>query len=122
MNTEIRARHLDSVTDEHAIALYDRLCTEYERQYGALPEGAQHIIGDVAVMEQTKRALYADVAQRGVTEHYRNGRQEFWRENKSIQAARALAEQQRKHLNELELTPASQKINPEAVDDDFNSY
>lgn len=122
MNVEIMEKHLEGVTDSRAIELYVRLCEEYEKQYGAISEGAQTIIGDIAVMEQTKRELNADVAKRGAMEEFKNGRQHFWRENKAIQAARALAEQQRKHLNELKLTPASQRADPANAEDDFNSY
>ncbi|MDD3410333.1 MAG: P27 family phage terminase small subunit [Eubacteriales bacterium] len=122
MNDKIREQHLKNVTDARAVEMYDKLCDDYERQYGALSEGAQSIIADIAVMEQQKRALNADVAERGAMEEFHNGRQHFWRENKAIQAARALAEQQRKHLNELKLTPASQSVNPDTVNDDFNSF
>lgn len=122
MDAEIRNQHLRDVTDERAIEMYDRLCGDYERQYGTLSEGAQSIIADIAVMEQTKRQLNADVKKRGAMEEFHNGKQHFWRENKAIQAARALAEQQRKHLNELKLTPASQRVDPDSVDDDFNGF
>ncbi|MEG1891358.1 MAG: P27 family phage terminase small subunit [Clostridia bacterium] len=122
MNAEIRAQHLQNVTDAHAIEMYDGLCADYARQYGAVSNAAQSIIADVAVMEQTKRELNNDIEERGVMVTVYNGRQQFHQENKAIQAARALAEQQRKHLSELKLTPASQRVNPDAAEDDFNSF
>lgn len=73
-------------------------------------------------MEQSKRAYYDNINKCGVMEEFRNGRQHFWRENKAVQAARALAEQQRKHMNELKLTPSSQRVTPDTADDEFNSF
>lgn len=122
MNESLREQHLKGITDETATALYDSLCTEFEKQYGAINGSAQHIIGDIAMMEQNKRKLYDDVRRRGVIVTVKNGRQEFTQQNKSIAAARGLAEQQRKLLNELKLTPASQKADASALEDDFESF
>lgn len=117
MDEAMKASHYELITDEHARALYESLCAECAKAHGALSLGAQSIIGDIAMMEQEKRRLYEDIAKRGVTERVKNGKQDFTRENKSIAGARALADQQRKHLNELKLTPASQKAATSASDE-----
>lgn len=122
MNAEIKEQYLAGVTDPRAIGMFEALCDDYERQYGALSSGTLSIIADIAVMEQSKIRLNEHVAKNGVMEDFHNGRQRFWRENKAIQAARALAEQQRKHLNELKLTPASTRVDPDEAKDDFNRF
>lgn len=122
MDENMKARHYELITDEHARALYENLCAECARVHGALSLGAQSIVGDIAMMEQEKRRLYEDVAHRGVNERVKNGKQDFYRENKSIAGARALADQQRKHLNELKLTPASQKAGTGSQGDDFEDF
>lgn len=121
MDETMKARAWELLTDESARALYESLIAECERVHGDVSLGAQQIIGDIAMMEQEKLRLYEDVAKRGVTERVRNGKQDFYRENKSITAARALADQQRRHLAELKLTPSSRK--DEIVGgDDFDTF
>lgn len=121
MNEAMKARLWELLVDEGARALYESLCGECERVHGSVSLGAQNIIGDIAMMEQEKRRLYEDVAARGVNERVKNGKQDFYRENKSIAGARALADQQRRHLNELKLTPASQQAGP-PEGDDFDAF
>ena len=122
MDEGMKERHFELITDEHARALYENLCAECARVHGALSLGAQSIVGDIAMMEQEKRRLYEDIAHRGINERVKNGKQDFYRENKSISAARALADQQRKHLNELKLTPASQKTGSASQGDSFEDF
>lgn len=122
MNAQLREKHFENLRDPCAMEMYDGLCSDYERLYGAIPASAQTIICDNAVMEQSKRAYYENINKCGVMEEFRNGRQHFWRENKAVQAARALAEQQRKHMNELKLTPSSQRVTPDTADDEFNNF
>ena len=121
MDETMKARHFELIEDDHARALYENLCAECEKVHGSLSLGAQSIIGDIAMMEQEKRRLYEDIAKRGVNEHVKNGKQNYYRENKSIPAARALADQQRRHLSELKLTPASQK-DASSGSDEFDAY
>ena len=122
MDENMKARHFEMIKDEHARALYESLCAECARAHGALSPGAQSIIGDIAMMEQEKRRLYEDIASRGINVRVKNGKQDFYRENKSIAAARALADQQRRHLNELKLTPASQKTGSASQGDEFEEF
>lgn len=125
MNTELREAHLNAIEEEAramAEGLYDALCTEYENQYGPTSDSTQMIVQDIVQMEVTKHKLLEDIKKRGVVEEFRNGRQHFWRENKSIQAARALMDQQRRHLGELKLTQAAMKFGPDALQDEFTAF
>lgn len=123
MNEILRQQHMARIDgDETYSALYDGLCRECERMTGVLTDAAQGIIADVVFIERTKAALTADIKKRGAGIHVRNGRQEYWTDNKSIAAYRALTEQQRKLYNELKMTPASMKISVDTIEDDFNSF
>lgn len=122
MDAAMREMHMQTITDELAVTMYDSLCAEYERNYGDLPGSAQTMISDIAIMEQSKRLYYANIAKRGVMEHFQQGRQSFERENKAVSMAKALAEQQRKMLNELKLTPTSQRVRADDSEDDFSSF
>lgn len=124
-NEALRALHMERLGHPAAVALYDQLCAACAERPEGLTDAAQHIVGDIAGMEEHKQALYEDVKARGVVVEFINGRQRYRRENKSIQQARMLMEQQRKHLNELRLTPASRKAPAEAVemeDDEFSAF
>ncbi|MEG1892239.1 MAG: hypothetical protein RR301_12535, partial [Clostridia bacterium] len=72
--------------------------------------------------EQIKQALLVDIKERGIGKERYNGRQTYWQENKSPAQLRAFAEQQRKHLSELRLTPNSRKAAPVMIDDDFANF
>ena len=109
MNAELRTQHMAQITDPAAVELYDRLCAACETRAGGLTDPEQALVADVAMLEQLKRQLYEDIRQRGVVELFRNGRQHMMRENKSVSSAKAIMDQQRKHLAELRLTPNSQK-------------
>ena len=64
----------------------------------------------------------SDVNERGIGSERSNGRQKYWQENKSVAQVRAYAEQQRKHLSELRLTPNSRKAAPVMIDDEFANF
>ncbi len=123
VNAELRAEHLQRITDPHAVRLYDTLCAAcLEQRPEPLDATAQHIIGDIAKMEDIKQRLYDDIAKNGAMLMGRNGRQTYYQENKGIQQARMLMEQQRKHLNELRLTPASRKAIGDSMEDEFSAF
>lgn len=114
MNERLTQEHKARLSAPEAKQMYDQLCQACEERPGGMDDVSQGIVGDVAMLEQLKVMLYEDVAKRGMTINWHNGRQSGVRENKSIQQARMLMEQQRKHLNELKLTPASQKRTADA--------
>lgn len=122
MDEKLREQCLENISDYRAVDLYDALCREYADMYGEVTRSAQHLIGDIATMEEQKLALNADIAKRGVTEEFRNGRQHFFRENKSIAVARMLTDQQRRLLNELKLTPSGRKAAADDGGDAFNEF
>lgn len=122
MNDELRKQHLEQITDPVAISVYDRLCAACEMRQEGLSDQDQMLIADIANMEQTKQQYYADIRARGVVEDWHNGRQRMKRENKSVQGARMLMEQQRKHLSELRLTPNSRKAAPIPLNDEFDNF
>ena len=75
------------------------------------------------MLEQMKYQLLDDLKQRGVVEFFKNGSQEMYRENKSVDKILKVVEQQRKLLAELQLTPASEKKVAEVVEvDEFEDY
>ena len=53
MNAQLREKHFENLRDPCAMEMYDGLCSDYERLYGAIPASAQTIICDIAVMEQS---------------------------------------------------------------------
>lgn len=118
----LRTEHMQRITDPHAVRLYDSLCAACLDRPDGLSETAQHIIGDIAMMEQLKQRTYDDVAKHGAIVKVVNGRQTYYQENKGIQQARMLMEQQRKHLNELRLTPSSRKAIGESLGDEFSNF
>ena len=49
MNAQLREKHFENLRDPCAMEMYDGLCSDYERLYGAIPASAQTIICDIAV-------------------------------------------------------------------------
>ena len=107
MNQQLREICKQQVTSDSALALYDSLCMQLGPQ---LTNGAQHIIGDICILEQFKQDLYTDIKKRGSVASFKNGRQEMPIVNKSGPQIRQYMEQQRKLLGELKLTPASLSV------------
>lgn len=122
MNDALRKQHMERITDPVAVRCYDRLCEACAIRAEGMSDQDQMLVADIATMEQMKQQLFEDIRIRGVVEDWHNGRQHMKRENKSIQAARMLMEQQRKHLSELRLTPNSKKAAPVPVNDEFDEF
>lgn len=122
MNDALRTTHLDNITDTQARQMYDELCAACDQREGGMTDADQHIVADIAYMQQMKNLLRADIDEHGTREKFKNGRQEMWRENKSVTQLRSYMEQQRKHLSELRLTASSRKAVPIVVDDEFNDF
>ena len=109
MNGDMKQQQMARIQHPEARALFENICAACEKRPGGMDDIAQSIAGDIAMMEEQKQRCDEDVAKRGVMVPWKNGRQTGIRENKCIQQARMLREQQRKHLHELRLTPASLK-------------
>lgn len=122
MNESMKAMHMQTITEANAVRIYEALSEACEMREGGMTDADQMLIADIARAEQIKQALIADIAARGIGSERSNGRQRYWQENKSVAQVRAYAEQQRKHLSELRLTPTSRKAAPIAVDDEFATF
>lgn len=82
------------------------------------------LIADVVRNEDLKQQLREDISKRGLGEMARNGRQSYWRENKSVSMLMKLTDQQRRTMQALGLI-AKQKDQPEDPDndgDDFDNF
>lgn len=103
------ALHYQRITDERARTMYAALCEACDRREGGMTDAEQMLVSDAAMAEQIKQILLDDIAKNGVGKERSNGRQKYYQENKSVSQLRAYAEQQRKILAELRLTPGSNK-------------
>ncbi|MCS1351157.1 P27 family phage terminase small subunit [Mechercharimyces sp. CAU 1602] len=112
-----------NITIKAAKNLFHIVAGELEKEK-MLNERTILIVENMALLEQVKERLLKDIKDRGVVEHFVNGTQEMWRENKSVDKVLKVVEGQRKLLNELCLTPSSaKKIDVEIDDgDDFDDY
>lgn len=120
MNAELRAKHMETLTDPAAIYLYDTLCAACEAREGGMSDADQALVGDIADMEQTKQLFKRDIKERGIGQERNNGRQKYWQENKCVPQLRAFMEQQRKHMAELRITAAGRKAATVPIDDGFD--
>ncbi len=123
MNDTLKAKHMQTITEENAVAMYDMLCAACEKREGGMTDADQMLVADIARAEQIKQTLIEDIATRGIGRERSNGRQKYWQDNKSVAQVRAYCEQQRKHLSELRLTPNSRKAASVPLDDDeFDAF
>lgn len=81
------------------------------------------LVDNIALLEQMKQELLDDIKTRGVVEFFKNGSQEMFRDNKSVDKILKIVEQQRKLLAELQLTPASAKrVEAVVARDEFEDF
>jgi hypothetical protein len=93
------------------------------QQESNLNERTILLVDSMALLEQMKHELLDDLKKRGVVELFKNGSQEMYRDNKSVDKVLKVVEQQRKLLAELKLTPASDKKVSEVVAvDEFEEF
>lgn len=110
INTELRAIHLEQLgNDPDAVRLYDQLCAVVSQRPDGIDDAAQHIVAQIAELEVLRNLARNDIRTNGVTKDFNNGRQRLKVENKSIGTLQRSIEQQRKLMNELQITPASRK-------------
>jgi len=81
------------------------------------------MIADIVRNERLKEQLNVDITNRGLGEMARNGRQSYWRENKSVSQLMKLVDQQRRTMQALGLI-AKQKDQGSDKDDgdDFDDF
>lgn len=122
MNEALRDQHFERIKDEKARCMYDMLCVACEQRKEGLTDPDQMLVADAAMAEQIKQRLMDDIAARGIGQERTNGRQRYWQENRSVAQLRSYADQQRKQLAELRLTPQSRKAEAIALNDDFDDF
>lgn len=122
MNIELRAQHMETITDPKAIVIYDMMCDACEKREGGMTDADQMLCADIARAEQIKQMCLADITDRGLGRERSNGRQRYYAENKSCSVLRAFTEQQRKCMAELKLTPGSRKAAGINLEDDFDNF
>jgi hypothetical protein len=102
--------------------MFDLLIQELEKEMN-LNDKTIMIADNIVLLEQLKQEHLDDIKERGVVELFKNGSQEMFRENKSVDKVLKIVEQQRKLQAELKLTPASDKRVAEVVTvDEFESF
>jgi P27 family predicted phage terminase small subunit len=110
------------IKHKEAKKMFEIITQELEKE-GNLNDRTLMIVDNMVLLEQLKQEHFEDIKQRGVVEHFVNGSQEFFRENKSVDKILKIVEQQRKLQAELKLTPASDKRVSEVVAvDDFEDF
>ena len=96
------------ITRKEALELFGILVEELEKE-NELNARSIMLVNNIVLLEQMKHHLYDDILTRGVVELFKNGSQEMFRDNKSVDKIKGIVEQQRKLQAELKLTPASEK-------------
>lgn len=108
--------------DKLAAQRFDALAEELGGPDVLRPQHAI-LIADIVRNEDLKQKLRDDIVKRGLGETARNGRQSYWRENKSVSLLMKLVDQQRRTMQALGLI-AKQKDQPDESDDngDFDNF
>lgn len=107
-----------------ALELFNILIEELDVD-NSLSNRTLMIVDNLVLLEQLKQEHLEDIELRGVVELFVNGKQQMYRQNKSVDAVLKIIEQQRKLQAELKLTPASDKRVAEVVDsgaDEFEKF
>lgn len=118
MNADLREEHFKTLIDPLAKEAYDLLLDACEKREGGATDADQMLIYAYARSEDIKQICIEDMAKNGLGKERYNGRQHYFQENKAIGHERAAAEQQRKILNDLRLTPLARKALPVSIDED----
>ncbi|MBN2909146.1 P27 family phage terminase small subunit [Polycladomyces sp. WAk] len=110
------------IKHKEAKKLFQIITQELEKE-GNLNDRTMIIVDNMVLLEQLKQEHMDDIKERGVVELFKNGSQEMFRENKSVDKILKIVEQQRKLQAELKLTPASDKRIAEVVTvDEFEAF
>lgn len=104
--------------DAVAAARFETLAEEMLCGDGTLRPQHAVLIANVVRSEYLAEKLRNDIEKRGMGEMARNGRQSYWRENKSVGTLMKLMEQQRRTLQALGLIARGKDQSGDADDDD----
>lgn len=89
--------------DPAASALYRELCAQVERRKGCVETTDAVRLMDYIRLEQLKARASEDIAARGLGRMENNGRQRYWKDNKSATLILKYMDQQSKILKALGL-------------------
>ena len=110
------------IKNREAKKMFEIITQELEKE-NMLNDRTVMIVDNIVLLEQLKQEHFVDIKERGVVELFKNGSQEMFRENKSVDKILKIVEQQRKLQAELKLTPASDKRVAEVVTvDEFEDF
>lgn len=126
MNENLTAGGKNTFSDDTELAgLYCELCSELEQRMGRSAEPSEVVrLTDYVRLERLKRLADADIASRGMGRTETNGRQRYWKDNKSCVLILKYMEQQAKILKALGLTGSETEADGGGDDDavdDFDS-
>lgn len=125
MTDETRARvNAVCANDETARNLYADICAQFEETTGRPPNATDQVqMLDYVRLEQLKDRANADIAKRGLGRMESNGRQSYWKDNKSAVLILKYMDQQKKILKGLGIGGAGSMIETETIEaeDDFDS-
>lgn len=101
-------------------ALFDRFAEELGGCETLRPQQAI-LLSDLVRSEGLKAKLEEDIARRGLGCDVTNGRQRYWRDNKSVTTLMKLMDQQRKNMQTLGLIAKdNQPKGEDGEEDDFD--
>ena len=102
------------------------LYSQYVAVYGAVPSDIEHILADIAALEEDKLAAREYVRQKGVMEDFVQGKQRIKRENKCVKMFAHLAQAQTRLIASLKLSagnvPEESGGNAGGDDDGFDNF
>ncbi len=102
-----------------------RIYGQYAVVYGSVPTDIEHILMDIAALEDDKLAAREYIRQKGVMEEFVQGRQRIRRENKCVAMFSKLSQAQARLIGSLKLSAGSvpeEKEAPEGADDEFDNF
>lgn len=108
------------VEDELLSGLYEDLTTMVTDKFGVLDGTQQVRISDYVRLESIKGKLMTDIESRGVGRTETNGRQRYWKDNKSIGLLLKYMSQQQSILKSLGLGGVEPDADADEEDDGFD--
>lgn len=103
--------------DEKAAATYDALAENLGGPESIAPQKAI-MLADVVRYEEMKELLRADIKARGLGAMAKNGRQQYYKENKSVAMLAKIIDQERRQLQALGLAQKTKDPPDEDLNDD----
>lgn len=102
-----------------------KIYEQYAQAYGGVPADVEHILTDIAALEDDKLAAREYVQWKGVMEDFVQGKQRIKRENKCVKMFAHLAQVQTRLIASLKLSAGNVPEDPEepgGSDDEFERF